>query len=88
MRHGPVHGVEVANIADAAAGKRTVIFPTLRNVEKLGTSTTVADALSTAARSTPVMVLPWMEKRDDGTWLCIPEEAGYEISQEKMPEGA
>lgn len=74
-------------IADARAGKRTVIFPTLRNVEKLGTSATVADALAASAQSTPVTVLPWMDKREDGTWLCIPEEAGYEISEEKMPEG-
>lgn len=74
-------------IADAKAGKRTVIFPTLRNVEKLGTSATVADALADAADSTPVCVLPWMDRREDGTWLCIPEEAGYEISEEKMQEG-
>lgn len=74
-------------IADAKAGKRTVIFPTLRNVEKLGTSATVADALAAAADSTPVCVLPWMDRREDGTWLCIPEEAGYEISEEKMQEG-
>jgi 8-oxo-dGTP pyrophosphatase MutT (NUDIX family) len=74
-------------IADAAAGKRTVIFPTLRNVEKLGTSATVADALAAAASSTPVMVLPWMDKRDDGTYLCIPVEAGYEVSEEKMQQG-
>ncbi len=73
-------------ISDAVAGKRTVIFPTLRNVEKLGKSKTVADALAAAAGSAPVRVLPWMDKREDGTWLCIPEEAGYEISEEKMPE--
>jgi 8-oxo-dGTP pyrophosphatase MutT (NUDIX family) len=74
-------------IADAANGTRTVIFPTLRNVEKLGTATTVAEAMAAARDSSPVMVLPWMDKRDDGTWLCIPEEAGYQISEEKMPEG-
>lgn len=75
-----------AAIADAAAGKRTVIFPTLRNVEKLGMSASVSDALAAAAESTPVRVLPWMDKREDGTYLCIPEEAGYAISEEKMPE--
>ena len=75
-------------IADAAAGKRTVIFPTLRNVEKLGTSTSVADAIAAAGETAPVMVLPWMDKRDDGTYLCIPPEAGYAVSEEKMPEGA
>ena len=75
-------------IADAAAGKRTVIFPTLRNVEKLGTSASVAEAVAAAAGATPVRVLPWMDKRDDGTYLCIPREAGYAVSEEKMPEGA
>jgi 8-oxo-dGTP pyrophosphatase MutT (NUDIX family) len=74
-------------IADAEAGKRTVIFPTLRNVEKLGTAATVADAMAAAASSTPVRVLPWMDKRDDGTYLCIPVEAGYEVSEEKMQQG-
>jgi hypothetical protein len=29
-------------------------------------------------------VLPWIEQRDDGNWLRIPEEAGYLISAEKM----
>ena len=71
-----------------AAGKRTVIFPTLRNVEKLGQSASVRDALAAAGETLPVMVLPWMDKREDGTYLCIPEEAGYQISEEKMPEGA
>ena len=75
-------------LADAAAGKRTVIFPTLRNIEKLGNSGSVSEALSAAAESTPVMVLPWTEQRDDGTYLCIPVEAGYDVSEEKMPERA
>jgi 8-oxo-dGTP pyrophosphatase MutT (NUDIX family) len=74
-------------IADAADGKRTVIFPTLRNVEKLGTSATVAEAMAAAAASEPVMVLPWMDKRNDGTYLCIPVEAGYAVSEEKMQQG-
>jgi hypothetical protein len=27
-----------------------------------------------------------MERREDGTFLCIPVEAGYAISEERMPE--
>lgn len=73
-------------LAEAAAGTRTVIFPTLRNIEKLARSTSVAEALASAARQAPVRVLPWTERRDDGTYLCIPAEAGYDISEEKMPE--
>ncbi|HEY5645103.1 MAG TPA: MBL fold metallo-hydrolase, partial [Pseudomonadales bacterium] len=48
-------------LADAAAGRRTVIFPTLRNIEKLARYQTVADALTAAAAATPVRVLPWTE---------------------------
>ncbi len=72
--------------AEAEAGTRTVIFPTLRNVEKLAHSKSVEEALS-AAQATPVVtVLPWTERRDDGNYLCIPVEAGYDISEELMPE--
>lgn len=73
-------------IDDAAAGRRTVIFPTLRNLEKLARHCTVEEAMSAARESTVVRVLPWTERRDDGTWLCIPREAGYEVNEEKMPE--
>jgi 8-oxo-dGTP pyrophosphatase MutT (NUDIX family) len=75
-------------LEQAAAGTRTVIFPTLRNVEKLATFPTVADALSAAAASAVVRVLPWIERRDDGAWLCIPREAGYAVSEERMPDRA
>lgn len=73
-------------MADAEAGKRTVIFPTLRNIEKLGISKSVEEAMNAAGNDTIVPVLPWTEQRDDGTYLCIPTEAGYLISEEKMPE--
>jgi 8-oxo-dGTP pyrophosphatase MutT (NUDIX family) len=75
-------------LADAEAGRHTVIFPTLRNIEKLGRYASVAEAIAAAESTTPVRVLPWTEQRDDGTYLCIPAEADYEISEEKMPERA
>jgi 8-oxo-dGTP pyrophosphatase MutT (NUDIX family) len=75
-------------LEQAASGQRTVIFPTLRNVEKLATFATVQDALAGAAASEVVSVLPWTERRDDGTYLCIPREAGYAVSEERMPERA
>ena len=73
-------------LADAAEGRRTVIFPTLRNIEKLGQQISTDAALAAAQGTTPVKVLPWTEKRDDGTYLCIPPEAGYPVCEEKMPE--
>jgi 8-oxo-dGTP pyrophosphatase MutT (NUDIX family) len=72
-------------VADAGAGTRTVIFPTLRNVEMLGQAQSVAQALEQARAREIVTVLPWTEKREDGVWLRIPEAAGYRISEERMP---
>lgn len=72
-------------ITDAQNGARTIIFPTLRNLEKLARHDTVADALHAAQAETTVTVLPWMERRDDGTYLCIPNNAGYDHCEEKMP---
>ena len=74
--------------ADAEAGTRTVIFPTLRNVEMLGEADSVATAVEQARAREIVTVLPWTEKREDGVWLRIPEAAGYRISEEKMPARA
>ncbi|MBT5332543.1 MAG: hypothetical protein HOL49_01000 [Gammaproteobacteria bacterium] len=73
-------------VKEEAQGKRTIIFPTLRNLEKLATWRSPEEAISNTLRSTVVPVLPWTEKREDGNYLCIPTEAGYAISEEKMPE--
>ena len=72
-------------VAEAAAGTKTVIFPTLRNLEKLGNSTSPKSAIETALASEVVPVLPWTEQREDGNYLCIPEPAGYAVNEEKMP---
>jgi 8-oxo-dGTP pyrophosphatase MutT (NUDIX family) len=72
-------------IAGAESGRYTIIFPTLRNVIKLGQSETAAAAIAAANADTIVTVLPTMEQRDDGMYLCIPPEAGYDISEERMP---
>jgi len=74
-------------LADAESGKRTVIFPTLRNIEKLGRHATPEAAITAASEtSPPVTVLPWTEHRHDGTYLCIPPDAGYESAEWKMPD--
>ena len=69
----------------AEDGRYTIIFPTLRNVAKLGNSASTADAIAAARTDNIVTVLPHMEKRADGMYLCIPPEAGYDISEERMP---
>ncbi|MCK9993607.1 MAG: hypothetical protein Dbin4_02127 [Alphaproteobacteria bacterium] len=74
-------------IEEGDAGRRTVIFPTRLNVLKLGRSNTVAEAMATARASKVVTVRPEMIKREDGPYLKIPEEAGYDLSIYPLPAG-
>jgi len=72
-------------LEEAKSGKRTVIFPTLRNLEKLAQYKSVEEALSKTASEAIVPVTPWVEKRENGNYLCIPENAGYAVFKELMP---
>jgi len=74
-------------LAEAAAGTRTIIFPTLRNIEKLNEFASVAEAKAYCKNHSPYPVLPWVERRDDMNVLCIPPEAGYAVNEEIMPAG-
>jgi 8-oxo-dGTP pyrophosphatase MutT (NUDIX family) len=69
----------------AKSGDYTIIFPTRLNVELLAQSRSVKDAFNQAENRSLVTVIPWTEKREDGTYICIQEAAGYEVSEEKMP---
>ncbi len=62
---------------EAAAGRRTIIFPTLMNLRKLGRSPGVNAALEAARREPVVTVLPRVERRGDHAVVRIPESAGY-----------
>jgi len=68
----------------AKSGKYTVIFPTLLNIQMLGESRSVDDAMKTAAERDIVTVLPWTEQRNDGNYLCIPPDAGYGTWEQRM----
>ena len=72
-------------LAEAEAGTRTIIFPTLRNIEKLAKFDSVSAALNACRAETPVPVTPWVEKRGDERYLCIPPDAGYDVNEELMP---
>ncbi len=63
-----------------AKGERTIIFPTLVNLRKLGRCTKVADAMTAAQAKPIVTVLPTVRKNDDGVpMLTLPAEADYDI---------
>ncbi|HEY8121162.1 MAG TPA: NUDIX hydrolase [Myxococcota bacterium] len=72
--------------AERAAGRRTIIFPTLMQVRKLGRSGDVATALRTARSQPVVSVLPRVEDRDGEKMLVIPAEAGYDVTSAPLAE--
>jgi len=84
--HDGEESVDSVWITPAAAqeerrtGRRTIIFPTLVNLRKLGESVNVADAIVRARSATPVCVLPRIERAPDGRRrMSLPPEAGYTV---------
>ena len=68
-------------ISDADSRKRLVVFPTRMNLLKLDKSRTVSDAIALAKSSGIVTVTPRIEERETGKVICIPKEAGYDITE-------
>lgn len=66
-------------IEDAANKTRTVIFPTLSNVVRLAQYDSVAEAFAGTLASKVQAITPWMEKREDGRYVCIPKDAGFSL---------
>ena len=65
-------------LADTEAGRFKLVFATAKNLEKLGRSSTVKDAMEAARAATVVTVLPRGTKLEGSKRLMrIPEEAGY-----------
>lgn len=64
-------------LADADAGKYTMVFATRLNVQMLGESRDVASAIEAARARRIVTVEPKAVKSETGFTLTIPAEAGY-----------
>lgn len=78
-------------LAEAAAGRCAMMFPTRMNLAKLGRSRSVEQALASARRARVVPVLPRLERGEGGgRVLRIPAEADYdlvEIPLDGLPHG-
>lgn len=61
----------------AAAGERTILFPTRLNLRQLAESSTLAAAVESAGRRPPRQVTPQIESRDGERFLRLAPEDGY-----------
>jgi 8-oxo-dGTP pyrophosphatase MutT (NUDIX family) len=70
----------------ARADKREVkiIFPTRRNLERLAMFGSFDAAAAHAAEHPVSTVLTYVDTREDGSWLCIPDGHGYPVLEEPM----
>ena len=66
----------------ADEGKIKIIFPTRRNLERLAMFGDFDSAASHAAAHPVETVLTYVEEREDGRWLCIPDGHGYPVTEE------
>ena len=69
---------------DCYSKKRTIIFPTRMNLEKLSRFKTVKEALEKIKKETIITVEPKIEKNNDEVFLTIPENAGYGLIKEPI----
>jgi 8-oxo-dGTP pyrophosphatase MutT (NUDIX family) len=75
-------------LADAEAGRRTLVFATQMNLSKLARYRTVAEAVTGTRQEKVVTVMPRIERGAAGRTLHIPAEAGYGITQMLFPRQA
>ncbi len=72
--------------AAAAAGTHKIIFPTLRNLERLARYDRY-DAAVAHARSIPLQTIaPEIRDEDGDRWLCIRDDAGYPVTRARLSE--
>ena len=65
-------------------GKVTIIFPTMRNLERLALFGSYDEAEAHSVRIPVQTISPHMEVRSDGRYLCIPSDAGYPVTAERL----
>ena len=73
---------EVLERADR--GEIKIIFPTRRNLERLAIFGDFDSAAAHAAAHPVSTVLTFVEEREDGRWLCIPDGHGYPVTEENF----
>ncbi len=73
-------------VAAREAGRRTIIFPTLMNLQKLGRSASVRAAFDAARQSPIVTVFPRVEQRSGVATIVLPDNAGYDVTEAPVSE--
>jgi 8-oxo-dGTP pyrophosphatase MutT (NUDIX family) len=71
-----------ATLDMAGRGEVSVIFPTRRNLERLRQQSSFTGFTEHAGQFPVELITPWIEERDGGNHLCIPDHLGYPVTSE------
>jgi 8-oxo-dGTP pyrophosphatase MutT (NUDIX family) len=71
-------------LSHADEGRVKVIFPTRRNLERLALYDNFDSAHAHARSIVMRIISPHMEEREDGRYLCIPDDQGYPVTSENL----
>ena len=71
-------------LTEADSGAAHIIFPTRRNLERLALFSSIEEARADTSRHPPEKIVPWIEERSGERWLCIPPDAGYPVTAERL----
>lgn len=71
-------------LAMAEREEISVIFPTMRNLERLAQFTSFAHACDHAGQFGVKLITPSRQDRDGETWLTIPEGHGYPVTAQRL----
>ena len=77
---------EALDLADTS--KIKIIFPTRRNLERLAQFGSFDEAVAHVEEFPSRMISPFIETREGDSWLCIPADAGYPVTGEKLDSAA
>lgn len=71
-------------LAAADRGEARIIYPTRRNLERLARFASFEAAVADADAHPARTITPHVEERGGVRWLCIPEDAGYPVTAERL----
>jgi hypothetical protein len=76
------------SLAMADRGEIEIIFPTRRNLERLATYANFAAAMRCTQLHRVEVISPWIEQRNEGRFLVIPQGHGYPVTEERLEKAA
>lgn len=65
----------------ADEGSLKIIFPTRMNLMRLARFASVEAAITHTRQQAVLAITPWTEQKAAGLMLCIPDQAGYDITE-------